>query len=57
MDDGSKVSSGLKFCTNSFIYEDCFKLSLILFKLYGLKTSIHSAGSSKKVGTQYNIYV
>lgn len=57
MDDGAKVSSGLKFCTNSFTYEDCLKLSNILFKLYGLKTSVHSAGAPKHVETQYNLYV
>lgn len=56
-EDGAKVGQGLKFCTNSFTYEDCIKLSIILQELYNLKTSVHSAGASKSVESQYNIYI
>lgn len=57
MDDGAKVGSTLKFCTNSFSYNDCLKLSSVLFNFYGLKTSIHSLGAPEDVTAQYNIYV
>lgn len=53
MDDGGRVGQGLKLATNSFTYEDCFRLSEVLFKLYDLKTSVASAG----VTNQYVIYV
>jgi ubiquinol-cytochrome c reductase cytochrome b subunit len=53
MDDGAKVSSGLKFCTNSFILSDVENLSLLLNKKYNLFTSVQSAG----VPNQYIIYV
>lgn len=57
MDDGAKVSSGLKFCTNSFTYEDCLKLSCILSSKFNLKSSIISAGAPLTVNKQYNIYI
>lgn len=53
MDDGGKVSSGLKFCTNSFILSDVQKLSLLLNQKYELSTTVHSAGYPD----QYVIYV
>lgn len=53
MDDGTRVGKNLKFCTNSFSYEDCLFLSQILSELYNIKTSIHSAGKEN----QYIIYV
>jgi ubiquinol-cytochrome c reductase cytochrome b subunit len=53
MDDGAKVSAGLKFCTNGFILSDVERLSLLLNNKYNLFTSIQSAG----VPDQYIIYV
>ena len=53
MDDGARVGSGLKFCTNSFTYEDTIRLVLVLNKLYGLKSSVQSAGHLN----QYIIYI
>jgi ubiquinol-cytochrome c reductase cytochrome b subunit len=53
MDDGAKVSSGLKFCTNSFLLSDVEKLSQVLNKKFSLFTNVHSAG----VPNQYVIYV
>lgn len=43
----------MKWCTNSFTYEDCTYLSQVIYKLYKIKTSIHSTGTPN----QYNIYV
>lgn len=53
MDDGARVKSGLKLCTNSFTYQDCRRLSNILFDKYELKTTVQSAG----VTNQYHIYI
>lgn len=35
MDDGSKVGSVLKICTNSFTYDDCVFLCMVLQQKYG----------------------
>nr|AUN28251.1 hypothetical protein [Malassezia slooffiae] len=53
IDDGSRVGKSIKWCTNSFTYEDCTYLSQVIYKLYKIKTSIHSTGTPN----QYNIYV
>lgn len=53
MDDGSKVSKGLKFSTNSYSYSDCFLLVKVLNDNFGLKSSVQSAG----VSNQYIIYI
>ena len=53
MDDGSRVGQGMKWSTNSFTYKDCQKLSGLLFDLYGIITSVQSAG----VNNQYILYV
>jgi ubiquinol-cytochrome c reductase cytochrome b subunit len=53
MDDGAKVSKGLKLCTNSFTYSDCIKLVNILHSKFSLKVTIQSAG----VPNQYNLYI
>lgn len=53
MDDGSKVSKGLKLCTNSFSYSDCLFLVNVLNQKYGFKSSVHSAGAPE----QYVIYI
>lgn len=53
MDDGSKVSQGLKLCTNCFTYEENIYLTQILLKKYGLKATVISAGTKN----QYNIYI
>jgi ubiquinol-cytochrome c reductase cytochrome b subunit len=53
MDDGTKLGSGLKLCTNSFSYSDCLLLSKVLFDKFKLKVSIQSAG----VPNQYNLYI
>jgi hypothetical protein len=53
MDDGSKVSKGLKFCTNSFTYEECNLLVEVLYENFKIKSSVQSAGYKD----QYIIYV
>ena len=53
MDDGSKVSKGLKFSTNSFTYSECVNLTNILFNKFDLKCSVQGAGAAN----QYVIYV
>jgi ubiquinol-cytochrome c reductase cytochrome b subunit len=53
MDDGAKVSSGLKLATNSFSFSDTEKLATILRKKYSLKTSVIKTGRLN----QYNIYI
>jgi len=53
MDDGSKVGKGLKFCTNSFTYDECTSLTTLLFKKFNIKCSVQSAGTPN----QYVIYV
>lgn len=53
MDDGSKVSKGLKLCTNSFTYEECTLLVNALYNNFNLKASIQKAGAED----QYIIYI
>lgn len=53
MDDGSKVGKGLKFCTNSFTFDECTLLVKVLYDKYSIKSSIQSAGCKH----QYIIYV
>jgi ubiquinol-cytochrome c reductase cytochrome b subunit len=53
MDDGGKVSKGLKLSTNSFTYDECVYLIYVLSKNFNLKASVQSAGSNK----QYIIYI
>jgi len=53
MDDGAKVGSGMKFCTNAFLPEDIQLLSDALRTRYGLTTTVQSAGAKD----QYNLYV
>jgi len=53
MDDGSKVGQGLKLCTNSFTYDDCLKLILVLNYNFKIKASIQSSGSKDR----YTIYI
>lgn len=53
MNDGGKVSKGLKFNINSYTYEDCLKLVLALNNNFGIKSSIQYAGA----GNQYIIHV
>jgi ubiquinol-cytochrome c reductase cytochrome b subunit len=53
MDDGARVGSGLKLSTNSFSFEETTQLVFILNKLYGIKSSVQSAGSLN----QYIIYI
>ena len=53
MDDGGKVSKGLKFCTNSFTYEECNLLVKVLYDNFKIKSSVQSAGYKN----QYIIYV
>lgn len=50
MDDGAKVSKGLKFSTNSFTYEECILLVNVLYNNFNLKASVQKAGTD-------NIYV
>lgn len=53
MDDGARVGSGLKLCTNSFTFEDTTHLTLVLKDLYGIISSVQSAGFPN----QYVIYI
>nr|WVH38319.1 apocytochrome b [Trametes meyenii] len=53
MDDGVKVSSGLKIGTNNFSFVEVKNLAEILRTKYNLKTSIIKTG----VLNQYNIYI
>jgi ubiquinol-cytochrome c reductase cytochrome b subunit len=53
MDDGGKVSSGLKLATNNFLLSEVQILSSLLNRIYDLDSSINSAG----VPNQYVIYV
>ena len=53
MDDGAKVSKGLKLCTNNFTYDECIYLTKVLSKNFNLKASVQSAGSKD----QYIIYI
>lgn len=53
MDDGGRVGGGLKLSTNSFTYEDCIRLTNVLFDKYKLKNTVQSAG----VPNQYFIYI
>jgi hypothetical protein len=53
MGDGTKVSSGMKLCTDGFVYKDVEFLSSILREKYGLKTSINKTGAIN----QYCIYI
>jgi hypothetical protein len=53
MDDGARVSQGLKLCTNSFTYQECLFLTQIFYSNFGLKVSVISADFPN----QYNIYI
>jgi len=53
MDDGAKVGKGLKFCTNSFSYNDCLLIIKALNNNFNIKASIQSAGKKD----QYIIYI
>lgn len=53
MDDGAKVSKGLKLCTNSYSYSDCLLLIQVLHSNFGLKATIQSTG----VSSQHIIYI
>lgn len=53
MDDGAKVSKGLKFCTNSYTYSDCLLLVEVLYLNFKLKATVQSAG----VPNQYVLYI
>lgn len=53
MDDGAKVSKGLKLCTNSYTYSECLLLVRILYENFNLKATVQSAG----VKNQYIIYI
>ena len=53
MADGSKVSGGLKLCTNSFSFADCNFLVTLLYNNFNLKASVQSAGAKD----QYHIYI
>lgn len=53
MDDGAKVSKGLKFSTNSFTYEECNLLVYTLHNNFSIKASVQKAGAEN----QYIVYV
>ena len=53
MDDGTKVSKGLKLCTNSYSYSDCLLLVDTLYMNFKIKSTIQKAGSDD----QYIIYI
>lgn len=52
MEDGGKVSSGLKIATNSFSNREVEYLAILLRNKYGLKVSVISTGNIN----QYNLY-
>jgi ubiquinol-cytochrome c reductase cytochrome b subunit len=53
MDDGGRSGDGVKLATNSFTYNDCTRLTTVLHELYGLKSSVQSAGYPG----QHQIYI
>lgn len=53
MDDGGKVSKGLKLATNSFSHKETEFLAKLLRDKFDLKTSVISGGAAN----QYNIYI
>jgi ubiquinol-cytochrome c reductase cytochrome b subunit len=53
MDDGARVSKGLKFCTNSYTYSDCLLLVQVLYENFGIKASVQSSGAPN----QFLVYV
>lgn len=53
MDDGARVGSGFKFCTNGFLLEDVQILLDGLRNRYGLTSTIQSAGAKD----QYYLYI
>lgn len=53
MDDGCKLGSGLKLCTNSFTYSDCLLLVKVLFDNFNIKSTIQSAGKNN----QFHLYI
>nr|YP_009711346.1 hypothetical protein [Russula griseocarnosa]QGI25004.1 hypothetical protein [Russula griseocarnosa] len=53
MNDGTKVNKSLKFCTNSFSYNDCLLLIKTLNNNFNIKASIQSTGKKD----QYLIYI
>ena len=58
MDDGGKVSSGLKLATNNFSEQEVFTLIKILYTKYNLKSSIqHDENSASNINKQYIIYI
>lgn len=55
MDDGTKVGTRLKLCTNGFTYSECLLLVKVLNDKFSLKTTIQLVGS--KYIDQYVIYI
>jgi ubiquinol-cytochrome c reductase cytochrome b subunit len=55
MDDGTKVSSGLRLCTNAFTYSECLLLVKVLYNNFLLKATIQLAGNKSR--DQYVIYI
>ena len=55
MDDGAKVGKGLKFCSNSFSYNECLILIKALNDNFNIKCSVQSAGAASH--DQYIIYI
>lgn len=53
MDDGTKISKGLKLNTNTFTYSECVLLVKVLYENFNLKSSVQSAGAKD----QYVIYI
>jgi hypothetical protein len=53
MDDGVKVSKGLKLCTNSYTYSECLLLVRVIHENFNLKATVQSAGAKD----QYIIYI
>lgn len=51
--DGVRVGKGIKLCTNSFTYQDCTRLTQVLYDLYNVKSSVQSAGGPRR----YKIYI
>lgn len=53
IDEGTRVGRGIKLCMNSFRYQDCTRLTQVIYDLYNFKSSVQSAGTPG----QYHIYI
>jgi ubiquinol-cytochrome c reductase cytochrome b subunit len=55
MDDGGKVSGGIKLSTNNFTKKEVLLLCDILIKKFGLKATIQSAGAKTFLSEEFKV--